>query len=1097
MPWSGLLALASGGASASEPAQGGIAPPTPGGRPVDERSIEAALSAAGLDPPGPVRVGLLALARLMAAGEVDGAGIDASGLPEPGALADLGGALWALGELGSRGDLLEVAAGRGGCWGAAGRLMRLGSQSRHLGRQAARSQEIMALLGEGEPLEARTAEGLLEAAWARAAGAGAGGLGGLRRWRMAELTRAFYRASMGIAPLEVTTGEVSALASACLEVALQVARREAAEAGGDAVDASGAAIPMAIVGLGKLGGWELNFSSDVDIVFIYGTDEGRVGAVGGERWGVHHFFSQVARRVTQVMEAGEVEGRLWRMDARLRPGGARGPLAHSVSAAVAYYEAWGRTFERAVWLKARTVAGDRALGEALIGQLAPFVYRRSLDPSAFEELGEIKGRIDRHASASRSTSLRLRVSSQRGALSAEVMELLGWDVKVGRGGIREIEFVVQALQLVYGGRQAALRSPTTARALEGLLAAGLLSALDADRLSTAYTLYRLCEHRVQMEGERQTHALPTAPDELEILGRRLGFEGASGLVERLGEHRARVRAIFERLLGGQGEEAPPEIARVLDWGELSMEDEGLLDAVVALGFERPRQAIGHLIVLRARPTSPFSPLADVALSRLGAALLGEVVSSADPDLALVGLVELVVGVGPRRSVFLALGRAPAAMRLLVGLFGASRYFTAILVRQPGAVEAVLSQGGWGSLAGAASGDQGWRSMEALRSELGAALAGIEGQEERLGRLIRFKHMAELRVALADLARVVDQPGVGQMLSDLAQVCVEAVRDEAWRELAARYGAPRGEGGRACRFCVVAMGKLGGRELSYGSDLDLIFVYDDGGVEGQAEGAGAESAEFFARLGRRMIAFLSTRLSQGRLYEVDTGLRPNGNRGALVVSRRAFEGYHASSSDLWERQALLRARALWEDGGLGDALSRCVREAAGRSGPGAREVLSALDAMRRRMEGEVARDRGRVYNIKSGSGGIVDVEFAVQAVQLLCASRAPEVLTPSTLEALEVIEAMDLLGEGRGARLREGYLFLRGLESRLRILEGVGECRVPVGDAGAMRRLARRAGYRGQAPGVELGRDLERVCAEVRAIYAHTVRDGVPFGEVGE
>lgn len=1070
------------------------------GRDGDWEALRAQMEAAGVEPLTPALDGLEVWLAVEA--------LDREGVcPRLGSLADPVGALLTLDALSHR-STREVMAREesdapvwdGLSMASVSRLVHLGAQSRHCGKLAARHPDVLRVLTAPEGLsEARSAQGLLSAARAvtQACEDFEEALMALRRWRSAELVRAFYREATRLAPLEVTTGEISALAAACLEVVLE--RSRAVEAAtGDAVDSEGRPIPATIIGLGKLGGWELNFSSDVDIVMVYGTDEGVVQGSrsrSADTWEVHRFFIRVARRLTQALEATTASGWLWRVDLRLRPGGARGPLVHSLSALEAYYEAWGRTFERAVWLKARPVAGDQALGRAVVSRLKPFVYRRHLDTSAFDELKEMKARIDRHATQSRSASVRRRTRGARAAsvsLPPGALSLLGWDVKTGHGGIREVEFVIQALQLVYGGRRSEVREQGSLRALEALQAAGLLSAREVDTLATAYTLLRLLEHRVQMEGERQTHELPTRWEELARLGRRLGYE-REAFVSVLLARQSQVAAIFARLFDVEGRAdeagrgAVPEVQRVLDWPQVSMDDEAQQAALAELGFERPRQALGHLMVLRGRPTTPFSPQASPGMARLGAAWLTEVLESADPDLALVHTTDFQIRVGPRGALYDVLSRSPMALRVLVGLFGASRHLSRFFVRQPDMIEALTTLPGWGALASLATQDPAGWDRARLEAELSRVLSRADGTEGRLAALRRFQRRCELRVALADMGGFVGPRRVTAMLSMLAEVCLEAVREEAWRGLIERYGEPRDETGRPTGFCALALGKLGSGELSYGSDLDLVFVY-----EGEGRTCGIEkigNREFFAKLARRMIAYMSTQLIDGRLYEIDTRLRPSGRGGTLVVSMASFEQYHRHRAQLWERQSLLRARPLCQVGSLGGRLRALIASVLlGSEQPwsGAAHLCEQLAAMKLRMASELAASSPQVYNIKLGEGGIVDVEFAVQACQLLWGASEPRLRNGSVFELLEVLERQACFPAREVRAVADAYTFLRRLEGRLRMLEGQGHSEVSVGDKAAMTRLARRAGYRGQAPGEELTRDLDRARVTARAFFERVV-----------
>ncbi|MEO1268895.1 MAG: hypothetical protein AAFX99_12405, partial [Myxococcota bacterium] len=579
-------------------------------------------------------------------------------------------------------------------------LMRSGAQSAWLGRLAAQRSEVLELLASDMLRTKRDAHQLLDAARQCCADGATleESLGRLRRWREAELARAFAREAWSLAQGSVTTSEVSALATACLHVVLEllIAQHPTEDR---PIDAHGEPIPFAIIGLGKLGGWELNFGSDVDVVYLYGTDQGHIPSQGSQdRWAIHTYFVRLARALTQAMDASTPDGRLWRMDLRLRPDGNQGPLVQALPALESYYEAWGGTFERAVWLKARHIAGDAALGEALLARLRPFVYPRSLDFSALSGLREMKGRIDRYAtSQSHRISARLvrRPSAQSlpAAWPTGASTLLGWDVKTGVGGIRAIEFTVQALQLVYGGRRPNVRSPTTLDALERLLASGLLPSRDVALLASAYSWYRLIEHRVQMDHNRHTHALPDKPEGMERLARRMG-DTVVPFLTRLVQTRSTVESLFERLLA-EPESAEPTwpdaCMQLLEHPSPSMDDVELLETLRTMGFERPRQSLGQLMVLRSKRYSPFSLRTTERLAAYAPQLLSAVCQSADPDLALLHLASYVLSLGHHHAYYDALARNPAALTLLMNLFGTSRYLTRPFVRDPQWFDELLGQ----------------------------------------------------------------------------------------------------------------------------------------------------------------------------------------------------------------------------------------------------------------------------------------------------------------------------------------------------------------------------------------------------------------------
>jgi len=968
---------------------------------------------------------------------------------------------------------LAAVHGRAGAVAVA----KLAAQSRWLGRQAATRADLLEpLLATTEALAMRRSrEELL--ATLRAAVAGVPDpLAAIRRLRLAELTRAFYREAYGLGSVMETTGEVSALAEACLEVVLELTLA-AVPASERPMSRAGEPIPFCVIGLGKLGGQELNFGSDVDIVYVYGTDDGAVAADGGS-WSVHQAFARIARAVTQAVDQATSDGRIWRVDLRLRPEGARGPLVHSARALEGWYEAWGRTFERAVWLKARPVAGAVGLGEAVLERLEPFVFRRHLDFGALEELRDMKDRIDRHARTVGARRVRLGTLAARVNVPAGwpdgAEDLLGWDTKTGTGGVREVEFSVQALQLVYGGRMPELRCTSTLPALERLLVAGLLPSNDVDALASAYSFFRLVEHRIQMEGDRHTHAIPQKVDAFCVLAARLG-QPAAAFAETLLHHQRRVSAIFSRLFAdGPREAGPPispEVQALLDLNELDDADAAQQALFAAAGFDRPRQSIGQLMVLHTKPYTPFSPSADGALRRMGGRFLAEVCGSADPDVALVHLTTFLLRVGHRRAFYDVLANANMALSVLVTLFGSSRYFSELFVRRPELFDVLLGTPDYGAR---------WDRAR-LSNDLDRDLALVDpgDAEGRLHAMRTFKHRHELRVALGDLAGELEIEDVGEQLTAMADVLIDHVHAEAWAEMVARHGELPEIDGRPPEFAILGLGKLGGGELLYGSDLDLVFIYEGQGWTGGPKPTSA--ADFYARLARRMINFLTTALSTGRLYDVDTRLRPNGGQGALVVSWDAFEAYQRDKAVLAEQQALLRGRVVWGGPVLTGRIAELRRQHCfrPRSEADRAGIVRAVLRLRAQIEAK-ERPRPGEIDIKFSAGGLLDAEFGVQMVQLACGADEPSLASPSTLAALHALAQLDVVPRAEVEQMWDTYAFLRRVENRLRIVRGVGASAVPVADADEMDRLARRAGYRGARPGAELGRDLQAAMAVGRS-----------------
>ena len=869
----------------------------------------------------------------------------------------------------------------------------------------------------------------------------------LRRHRRRELVRIGGRDLLGLAGVEDTVRELTVLAEGVIDAAVGCVRaRLAAEWGEALVPGEGRPAAFVVLGMGKLGGEELNYSSDVDLVYVYERDgEQTSGRTLGQ------FFSRLAEEVTRALGEVTDDGLVFRVDLRLRPGGGEGPVAVSLPAALSYYETWGQTWERAAWLKARPVGGDRALGDRLIAELAPFVYRRYLDFGTIEDLKAMKRRVD---------------ASLAGPEAAR-------DVKLGRGGIREVEFFVQAQQLVHGGKDARLRVRSTLGALAALAAAGYVEPPLAAELAAAYRFLRDVEHKLQIVQQRRTQRVPSDPDALLALARRVGFRGAEAAVEfeaARGRHGAVVRGAFAALFHGAEEErrreAEPELALLID--ELDQRERAHA-RLGRLGFQDLEAAYRELRLLRdGPPHAPASARRRAALARLAPALLTEISRSAAPERALRHLATFISTIGARTSYLHLLLENPGVMRLLVRLFATSEFLSAFFLRHPELLDSLVRADLMRIV----------RVREDMASELAARLAAAPDLEARLDTLRRFRHEEFLRVGVHDIEGTLEPAEVGRQLTHLAETCLAAALAIARREVLARAGvpdAPESEG-----LAVLGLGKLGGGELGYASDLDLIFVYDPGDLAWWS--GRAVPHELFTRVAQRAISTLATPTREGIAYRIDTRLRPSGNQGPLVSSLEAFAAYHQSGARLWERQVLIKARAVAGAPALGARLEAIVAECVYGRGLEPAEVAE-IARMRARIERERGAADGETVNIKAGRGGLVDVEFLVQMLQLRHGHAHPTVRVRDTPGALAALAAAGLLASADARVLADGYAFLRALESRLR-LEHDQPLEVAAADPAALRSLARRLGYAGTdaAAVAALRADHARHGDAIRAVY---------------
>jgi glutamate-ammonia-ligase adenylyltransferase len=850
----------------------------------------------------------------------------------------------------------------------------------------------------------------------------------LRREVWAQKARIALRellpAALGGADVDQTAKELSLLAEVALDVAMVEAGRAAERRYGVLLRPSGLRSSAVVFGMGKLGGRELNAGSDVDLIALYDSDDGASEVTAHEHW------AYVVRRAVQTFDTPTEDGMIWRVDLRLRPEGSRGPVVYSCHAAERYYETFGRLWERAAMLRARPVAGDRALGESFQREvILPFVYRRDVDPSI-------------------ATALARLVHQSRAELSEDPAR----DLKLGPGGIREAEFFVQTLQLVWGGREPSLRVQGTRAALGRLRARGYVTDREVTSITYAYLLLRRVEHAIQWRTGIQTHLLPSSLGELGTLGRILGFSGREDLLEAVAGARATVSELFASVLP----ESPPTpsqhtvlLSKLADPGpDLAEHVEALFDSA---------DLADHLAALARHPHDVLGERTREMYPDFGDDLLDALADCADPEQAaryIRGIFSRFPSPGP---YIRALSHDPHVMQRVVTVLGASAFVGDALLTHPEFVELLL----FGAPVPGAE-----LARHTVREEVEHGLRQIpedavpeERREAFIGALRRAKGKVTLHVAVADLSGELSMRDTMRSLSDLADATL--------------HRAVRWELGKTKGLAVIAMGKLGGREIGYGADLDVIFIYDP-----DAAPDGVDAQEFFARAAQRIVRLLTSPHQLGQGYELDTRLRPSGSQGLLVTSLASFARYHRvpldgvtphegpavlSSGAAWERQALLRARACAGDLRLGRKVIEVAHVAAYEGGAASAEEVHHL---RMRMERELGRERPGRHDLKTGRGGLLDVEFAAQWLQM-CHGRDRSVRSTETQRALDALVEGGYLSRDAHQTFRAGYRFLRRLEQRIRVLHGTGSSKLDEGLPG-LTHLARRMGFERRAYASEQG-----------------------------
>ena len=823
----------------------------------------------------------------------------------------------------------------------------------------------------------------------------------LRRWRRRELVRIAWRDLAGWADLDETLADLSAFADAAIRTALTYARHGLVERYGEPRSASAEVQPLVVIGMGKLGGRELNFSSDVDLVLLFpehGETDGKRSVANEE------FFTRLVQALARLLEAPTAEGFVLRVDLRLRPFGDSGPVVSSFASFEDYLPRHGRDWERYAYIKARAITAPERYAEIEAAAVRPFVYRRYLDYGVFESLREMKALIGREV---------------------ERRELAD-DVKLGPGGIREIEFIVQALQLTRGGRDKGLQTAALRTALARLGETRILPAEAVAELDAAYVYLRRLENRLQMLGDAQVHALPVEPSARERVARAMGASDWPAFLTELARHRERVRGHFHEVILGGG--AEPDAAVRIDLGRFwdsEAETAALAESLSAAGFTESAEAARLLLELRA--SSLVRKLDEAGRRRLQAllpVLLAEVARSRAQLAVLRRILAIIEATGKRSAYFALLRENAAARARLVELVGHGEFLAAQIAAQPLLLDELIDERLLSELPTRAS----------LAAELGQRLGQLHGEddpERQVEALRHFQSAAVFRVAVADLTGAMPLMQVSDRLTDIAELIIERALELAWRQITAQFGVPTCGGGRPVNICAVGYGKLGGMELGYSSDLDLVFLHDSHGERQQTSAASPiDNQLFFVRLAQRIVHLLTMHSAAGRLYEVDVRLRPSGKGGLLVTNIEAFAEYQRREAWTWEHQALLHARSVAGSPQLRaefervrlDALCHHVR----------RDSLRAeVRAMRERMRRELSRGGAARFDIKQDPGGIADIEFLAQYWALAWAERYPAVVMfADTIRQLESVASANLVPQADVDVLTRAYRAFRAAAHHL-------------------------------------------------------------------
>ena len=859
----------------------------------------------------------------------------------------------------------------------------------------------------------------------------------LRRYKRRETLRIGLRDLLKTVDVKTTTLELSNLAEAALQHCYEIGRDQIMQPKfGTPLNEEGTApCRFAIIGMGKLGGYELNFSSDIDLIFVYSDDAHTdTGTDNSE------YFSRLCEFIIKAMSEITPEGYVFRVDIRLRPESSAGVIIRSMESYESYYEGWGDLWERQALIKARCVAGDMAFGDEFIRMIQPFVYQRYLDGVT---LGEIKADIRR-------TKARIeeRLVGEGATLEKHV--------KLGPGAIRDIEFTVQCLQMIHGAQRKSLCSHNTLEALSALKAHKLLTPEDADALTAAYRFLRTVENAIQIEGDQQRYSIPEKETEERELARRVGYQDTAetdALEAFRGAYRAhteQVRAIFQKIT------------------TTSIESEDGIDIAVLLSEEDPQQLAHFLSTFRFENVRDaqrllrqlanggdgiqFSPSVRRTFFKLAPTLLNVLRDSPNPDMALRYLSAFTDKVGARSSYYTMFAEKPSTLEVLTRVCGTSLYLADMLIASPELFDLLTVP----TLIE--------RSKTLAEKQTEALQIVAEAPEGRmLSMLRRYKNDEIWRIALRNILGNATLPTTTEELSDLAEAVLQAIYPEIEAEMREAHGIPLDSDGNPVTFAIIAMGKFGGRELNFSSDLDVMYVYSADGETTE----GMSNVEFFAAVGLALVNRFAGNQGMG-IYEIDLRLRPYGTGGAIALPLTGYQNYYNNTAEVWERQALTRARIVAGDTELLGNRFLEIAHAFCYAEPLTAEEIAEIVHTRKRQEAQATRRtstrrRGRgktqtpIANVKSGYGGLVDIEFVVQILQLVHGGEASSVRVRNTLLAVEKLHDIGVLTEAQRDGLSEAYLFLRRVENALRIVHDRALDALPKNRA-ELAQLARRLGY---------------------------------------
>jgi glutamate-ammonia-ligase adenylyltransferase len=879
----------------------------------------------------------------------------------------------------------------------------------------------------------------------------------LRKFKKREYIRLGLRDLKGLVSLRENVEGLSDLADVCLQVAyeysIKILKKKYGVPMFTDMDGNTRESEFAILSMGKLGGRELNYSSDIDLIYIYTSSMGETqGTEEQTTLSNHDFHTKLGQMITKTLHEITPDGNVFRVDLDLRPEGKSGELVNSLTSCETYYESWGRTWERQALIKARVSAGSQALGREFLTMIRPFVYRRSLDFNAIEEVKSLKKKVD---------------------LDLKQKKLEKGHIKLGFGGIREVEFTVQSYQLLFGGRDQSLRDPNTSTLIKKLNDRGFLKDDEYEQLRDAYIFLRNLENRVQISFGLQTYHLPKDEKNLAVLARKMGFQGKSypELVGQLNNefdrHTQFVGNLYLKLFSEDEDQQAAGNAAQQWANKRELEGRFSEDILKDYPFKNINRTFKFLEKLRDGPE--LSHTSEKSIQTFYAVLptlLDLCRQVPDPDSAVDYLVRFMEASHARETYLTIFNDNHKFLEILLILFGSSSVLSTLMIKQPNLIDVVTNQESLYQ----------YKTPAMMMRELSARLSSVTEHSEKNICLRQFKQGEELRIGLRFMIHETDVPGTLADLSHLADIYLQTIYQLAREEVRQSKDSDT----LLDNFAIMGLGKLGGQEINFGSDLDLVFVYD----EEPAETDGSHSEDMistYASLAQKIFQLNSTMAPVPSPYEIDTDLRPEGSRGALVLSLKGYKDYFEARGKIWEQQAMTRARFIAGSPEVGKKFMQVAHGFAYRPKLEYGSLIE-ISRLRDRMEKELAQEVKKGINVKLGEGGLADIEFSVQVLQLMHGHRNPRLRNGNTFENIQLLSNYGILDHGQAANLGKQYHFLRNVECALRLMSEQYSSHLPKDDD-EMTVLARLLGYTdSQEEAKTFLEEYKKITQEVRKFY---------------